>query len=395
MKDRYIYNWLKQMETESDRDILKSVSAAFQEVIAYNNQGLREITDRMEQELFIREEPCIRCSVIERKDLPLLEGTFYPVAELEDNPYFLGLIFFETDRAGIEHCLSGSFRAVLKKEEQIVGEGFVRFYPCYEFQEQVSLLEQSIYENEICCTGLNTSYLHRFLKMIWEIDQDADLPEKGFDSAFIEGIFDTYSFRWDVIPVWNVRTISQKSSVFPVPAGEDGFYEHRLMLPTGDDTYLVCTGQSFESAFYREGRFIVRSQTEAADEWRLYQILSGREKEIYVPHYPIVSNERTMTNGGRLAERSVRRIATKAEILRVFQSRKAASDFTVLSLEWKKPQERLLAPYNGTVSDSTQECLTLCLECRNKSFILEEQVSYLLGVLQRIYPEFTFMGEVM
>ncbi|MBO5145206.1 MAG: hypothetical protein J6C19_06675 [Lachnospiraceae bacterium] len=220
--------------------------------------------------------------------------------------------------------------------------------------------------------------------------------------------FEEYSgqIRYGMIPLWNLRPMTEKTSTYPNPCADKTNYEHQFFAQRlkPDCGYLVRDTEAEITNIRRiKGDLYITCPIERPCEWHLYEVHQGTGREKY--QYPVLSNQYKESFSGSITEMFRRSIKTKAEMARLIEAFDYGDYLTFcgFELDTKISQECRDANYNMDsfltdelrTGDSGQ---TLVIQFTAKdpaNYLNEDIMSFLVTQVQRIFPDYQCIGKII
>ncbi len=259
--------------------------------------------------------------------------------------------------------------------------------------------------NYLSWSSVCTAYLNKMLD-VYLYDSE---PMKGKEDILeIQVDFEEYAsqIRYDMIPLWNLESMSEKTSTYPSPGIDKINFEHQIFSERLDSRceYLVCnTDVEITNIHRRNDDLFIICPLEQPCEWQLYQVNRGTGKERYP--YPILSNQYKDSFSGSITEIFRKSIKTKGEMARLVESFDygdyvAFSDFYISD---GVSETCILQNYNmdGFIQDEirmddVKKVLVIQFSVRNPACYLNEDImSFLVTQVQKIFPEYLCVGELL
>ncbi len=385
MDESLIYERLKALSGGLDRSGYRDISKAFEEVVRYNEKALDELKQNLKKELRdVSERFYLYGAVAAAGDVPIVNDFLFSMEDGQEDGS-IATVFCPCSKSRMKEIFGSSQELTVETEEGKI-EITAQIRPCRRYRKKIEELQNVFYENGIYWRTPYLPYVDRF----------GDVFCEGFEpGTVIRSIrFKAYDIPvgLGLIPLWNVEPIRLKCTVFPVPAMDERNFRHTLKLPFLQDGYVVRMEKAVKNVFMSEDGLEVVSEEKMQRDFDLYRIAVHRD--IKVPHYPLTSNCRRMRHIDRQADNAVTRIRTRAEIGRIVTSYEAAAGVELVGIE-----EGGRGGIGGS-GDRYQfipegrESLLLNFRAKKDSFLLEDQVSFLVDEVQNYYPQFVVTGNL-
>jgi len=385
MDESLIYERLKALSGGLERSGYRDISKAFEEVVRYNEKALDELKQNLKKELRdVSERFYLYGAVAAAGDVPIVNDFLFSMEDGQEDRS-IATIFCPCSKSRMKEIFGSSQELMVETEEGNIGIT-AQIRPCRRYRKKIEELQNVFYENGIYWRTPYLPYVDRF----------GDVFCEGFEpDTVIRSIrFKAYDIPvgLGLIPLWNVEPIRLKCTVFPVPAIDERNFRHTLKLPFLQDGYVVRMEKAVKNVFMSEDGLEVVSEEKMQRDFDLYRIAVHRD--IKVPHYPLTSNCRRMRHIDRQADNAVTRIRTRAEIGRIVTSYEAAAGVELVGIE-----EGGRGGIGGS-GDRYQfipkgrESLLLNFRAKKDSFLMEDQVSFLVDEVQNYYPQFVVTGNL-
>ncbi len=237
-----------------------------------------------------------------------------------------------------------------------------------------------------------------------------DAEEMGKDEEIqeIQVDFEEYGelVRCQIIPLWNLKKISEKTSTYPDAAIDKINYEHQIFSHrlSAECEYLVMDTDVEITQIRRvNGDLIITCPDDRPREWQLYQVNKGYTGKKYL--YPVLSNRYKESFSGNLAEIYRRSIKTKAEMARLIESFPYKDYMRFLDFEIVRevPKECEASNYNmdGFIQDEIragnfqQVMLLRFAPVQPGHYLNEDIMCFLVTQVQKIFPEYQCVGKLV
>lgn len=209
----------------------------------------------------------------------------------------------------------------------------------------------------------------------------------------------------DMIPLWNLSELTEKTSTYPIPCIDQIHYEHRIFAQRlrTDCEYLIRNTDMEVTGIRRlNGDLYITCPKEQPCVWKLYQASVPEGRERYT--YPVLSNQYKETFSGSITGMFQRSIKTRAELGRLIEAFEYGDyvTFQDVRVENGIPPECIPCNYNmdGFIADefrtgSRRQVLVIEFAGRaSGSFLTEDIMSFLVTQIQRIFPDFHCVGRL-
>ncbi len=235
--------------------------------------------------------------------------------------------------------------------------------------------------------------------------------EKIKDSEQIEKIqidFEEYSnqIQYDMIPLWNLWPLTEKTSTYPNPCVDKTNYEHQFFAQRlkSDCGYLVRdTDAEITNIRRMNGDLYITCPIERPCEWHLYEVHRATGREAYL--YPVLSNQYKESFSGSITEMFRKSIKTKAEMGRLIEAFDYEKYLTFCDFKLCSEIPTICRDANYNMdSFLTDELRTgdagriLVVQFTAKDpaeYLNEDIMSFLVTQVQRIFPDYHCVGEIV
>lgn len=212
--------------------------------------------------------------------------------------------------------------------------------------------------------------------------------------------------RYNMIPLWNLSPLTEKTSTYPNPCVDKTNYEHQFFAQRlkADCEYLVRdTDAEITNIRKLNGDLYITCPIERPCEWNLYEVHQRTGKETY--RYPILSNQYKESFSGNITEMFRRSIKTKAEMARLIEAFdygdyltfcgfELCSDVPLKCRESNYNMDSFLADELRT-GEGRQPLVIRFTASDPSNYLNEDIMSFLVTQVQRIFPEYHCVGEIV
>ncbi len=309
-----------------------------------------------------------------------LDETYQNVVKFkENNAYFTGIIITST------------------------GEFKVKFN--IEFNSNYLDLIKSLYSYHILNAKswftMCTAYLHRIFSVsvceIIDTNIDGDLLDIKINMLDLED--KTY---YDVIPLWNIKSICETTSSYPRPVKSSINYQHKIFAHklNSNSNYLATNNEVLIQNVYRSnGDLIIISNQSIPVDWNLIEICEFKES-IY--EFKPLTNHYNIEFADELMKIYKTSIKTKHEIKR-FLKKLPYFDYLIFN------DISILNKYNNVIQTydvdefiideirnvKDKKFLLLTFDARDVNNVLNyDLMSFLVTHIQKLFPEYNCIGEL-
>lgn len=291
---------------------------------------------------------------------------------------------------GIVKTTHGEYRASFKVHKDM---GYL---------QKFSELYQSFVTNDIPWTTVCTAHLQK--RFLVDISTVEDLNSK----AEIEEIvvdFEEFAdvVRYNMIPIWNIETLEEKSSTYPVPCQDKINHEHHIYAHRlhADSPYLVANSVTEAVHVQRiNGDLVILGPIQMPHIWSLYKFNHCPENIDF--NYPLLSNCRKKSFIDRISNLHWKQVKSRAEISRIMEG-----FYFENYLEYKGMEFRDHATENQTYDmddfitveiDTGKRKEVICLlfsAMDSECYLNHDVMSFLVTQVQATFPEYYCVGQLV
>lgn len=422
MKD-YIRKRMLEITERNDRELFKeTVGDILSAIYDYNRQAYEGLEQRVLEECSPNQyRYAVSISMTDRQHYDETDRFLYPmrpedIKEVKLSCQDIKTAFAEEKRLRLYTVFiqgtATQVRQLLRQEERTFN-GIIKTEK-REYKASFSLRQNTDYiqmiEELYAVFGANfqpwstvcTAYLSK-LADVYLCSSEKLRDNEEIDRIQID--FEEYSglVRYGMIPLWNLRPLTEKTSTYPNPCVDKINYEHQFFAQrlNPDCGYLVRDTEAEITNIRRlNGDLFITCPIERPCEWRLYEVHQGTGREKYP--YPVLSNQYKESFSGSITEMFRRSIKTKAEMGRLIESFDYGDYLTFDGFELctEISQECRDANYNmdSFLTDELRtgdagQLLLIRFMARNPANYLNEDImSFLVTQVQRIFPDYRCAG---
>ena len=235
----------------------------------------------------------------------------------------------------------------------------------------------------------------------------AKMPGKGEEITGIQVDFEEYAkdIQYDMIPLWNLLPVTEKTSTYPSPAIDRVNYEHQIFshrLMAGCEYLIRNTETEITNIRRQQGDLFMTCPMEIPHEWNLYQVNRPKGGESYP--YPVLSNRCKDSFAGSITDMFQRSIKTKGELARMmesfdYQEYVVFQDICILD---KVPADCAMCSYNMDgfmqdelrVGNAEQTMMAIFTAVCPENYLNEDIMSFLVTQVQKLFPEYHCVGRL-
>lgn len=426
MRDE-IYQKLNDIEDLQDRTILKKVlNSLFIALEEYSRKRIDDLEERVFKELnYSQEKYYIFSTITKRESIDPTNEFLFPmlIKDLEEKTYDISEII-ENIKEKIEtkmfkvflKCDYLTFKNITQSKKIFNGkiETTKRSYKGYftlrknsEYYEKIIQIYKSFIDNKIPWVTVNTAYISKFADVVLLECEEEIASDEIITSISIDyGVHNKY-IEQDMVPLWNIKKVSLKSSGFPMPCEDSVNFEHIISLQKegADHGYLVQHHSSnIEYIVRNENSLIISSPNEEAQVYDTLKLVAPVESKIEKYQYEIVSNARKSTFIGRLSLKAGNSIKTKGELARIISSFQVSEylEFQYVKLEIESDISKAgTYDMNYFIADEIREdygkkVLVLYFKAVDSdNYLTSDILSFIVSEIQLLYPEYKCEGRLI
>ncbi|MFR4350217.1 MAG: hypothetical protein ACLT3H_00945 [Roseburia sp.] len=249
-----------------------------------------------------------------------------------------------------------------------------------------------------------TAYLAKMLDVylcLAEPLQEEEIMEIRID-------FEEYEahIRYDMVPLWNLSPMAEKTSTYPNPSTDKINFEHQIFshrLKQGCEYLIRNTEAEITNIRRQNGDIFITCPVDIPYEWILYQVNRQRGTENYP--YPVLSNQHKDSFAGSITEMFKRSIKTKGELARLLESF-AYQDYVVFQdacVQSDVPSDCAMCSYNMDgfmqdelrVGNARQALVIDFAPVDPENYLNEDIMSFLVTQAQKLFPEYYCVGQLV
>lgn len=398
-----IYDYTRDAYQELEKKILDECSSDRSNYAIYmtlTDKAQYDPTDRFMH-------PVIEDSVRENKILCSDAAR----AVREKTPLKLYTVFLQAQASDICRILRRErvFNGILKTENREYKATFL-LRRNEEYLEKVEELYEIYEANYQPWTTVCTAYLMKLLDVYLCASEEIRENE---GSAVIEEIvvdFEEYaeSVHYHMIPLWNLRTATEKTSAYPEPCIDKTNYEHVIFahrLEKGCEYLVKDTKAEITNICRSHGDLSIVCPIERPVKWQLYCVdRPGAEKYGNKYSYPVLSNCCKESFTADITEMYRRSIKTKAEMARLIEAYPYTDRIRFMGyrITEQEPEHTKACNYNmdSFIEDeiragNSRQYLVIRFQAADyEDYLNEDIMSFLVTQVQKIFPEYRCIGEL-
>lgn len=423
--DERIYEKLNDIKDLKDRVLLKKImSSVFEALEEHSKDRLNAIEKRVFNEVpYIKEKYNIYSTIVKRDKLDATDDFLYPILEedteekiydtseileaIEEKKYKnIFKIFLKCDYLKFKEFIKCDFniKGVIKTDKK-KHEAYFKVLENKQYTDKVNKLYKSFINSNIAWTTINNPYIHKFADVV--LVRIEDKIENDENIVSIEVDFGEYKkyIEYDMVPLWNLKTLSLKCGGYPMPCIDKVSHEHEITITKEgiQNGYLVAEENGdINYVTFTEESVIISANTGESIEWKLWCIIASHKNRKY--KYELMTNEIDMSFANKLAFEKPYTIKTKTELGRIINSFKAARHLKFkdvmlqdeLQDEFKETYEVNDFIIDEIREENIKKALVLYFEPVNKDNYLNKDIlSFLISEVQFLYPEYKCEGRLI
>lgn len=315
-------------------------------------------------------------------------------------------VFFQTSAANLYRIIheNREFHGVIKTKNREY-KGTFRVKQNEKYLDQIKDLYYIFAANYQSWTTVCEAYLMKLLDVCLCSAEDM---KKGEVIQEIQVDFEEYAgiVHYDVIPLWNLKQLKEKTSTYPEPAIDKINYEHQIFahrLKEGCEYLVMNTDVEITNIRRQNGDLFITCPIDRPQEWSLYQVNKDEGKGRYP--YPILSNRYKESFSGSITEMYRKSIKTKAEMARLIESFPVGDclEFQGYEITEEPPEGWETCNYSmdGFIQDeirigNLRQVLIIDFMPKNpENYLNEDIMSFLVTQVQKIFPEYLCVGRLL
>lgn len=422
--EAYIRKRMMEISSLEDRVLYKEiVGKLLLELYEYNRTSYRELEERILSESKSEQSDyAVYLTMTDLKHYDATDTFMYPMQEedirkteisyqdvqsaMENHDELkLYTVFLETRASDIHRLLHGDreFHGIIRTQKREYRAVF-RLRQCEKYLDLVKNLYYIFAANNQPWTTVCEAYLSKMMDVY--LCSAEDMPGQD-EIREIQVDFEEYSdmVKNEMIPLWNLKKLSEKTSTYPEPSIDKINYEHQIFSHRlcAESEYLVMnTDVEITNIRRVNGDLLITCPVDKPCEWNLYQVNRRNEREKYP--YPVLSNQYKESFSGYITEMYRKSIKTKAEMARLIESFSYDGyvRFCGMEISEKLPTDWEKSNYNmdGFIQDeirignSRQVMLLRFVPVDRNNYLNEDIMSFLVTQVQKIFPEYFCVGQL-
>ncbi|HHW35862.1 MAG TPA: normocyte-binding protein [Bacillales bacterium] len=417
-----ILDRLQKTDNLEQRQLLKEiVNGVFINLIDYQEEMNRKLEERVFNEMEDGDHQYnIYVALCKKENVDPIHEFLYPMIpeDLEESPIDLEIMFHSnkpqdsiTLLTVFLQCDFPTIKGLLDHERTFTGEiqtttgrHKVKVYLRQNrtYIGEIEKLYQLFIINGLPWRTVNHPYAYKFFDVVIanppKLQEDEQIKEVTFDLEEYE-VFK----ELDMVPLWNIEQFSLKNTGFPIPAKDKVNYEHILSVGKMGERhgYLVdVDGESIRYIKRSQDELIVVSPLDKSGIWNVLKLTQPLETSVDLLDYEILSNRRNNRFLNKYVREKAIPIRTKSEIFRMVHSFEVAKYLKLVDMEVRNVFEdtEISYPMNTFLNDEIRvekdkSVLVLYFQAQTeKSYIMNDLMSFLISEIQISFPEYRCQG---
>jgi hypothetical protein len=320
----------------------------------------------------------------------------------EKSPFFLYTVFLQADH--LEACQfdrpERNFRGVIKTRHS---EYTARFHVSrnLSYRRQIEDLYRIFNLNYLPWRSVCAPYLYKLFDVYIDGIENWNAQE-SIEEAVID--FEEYApaIRYHQVPLWNLETVAIRTSTYPEPCVDKINYEHRIFRHKfqEDARYLVTNSDvSVANIRWTKGDLLITCPLEDPVTWEMYQCNPQAKRE-----YPnrLMGNAKQASFADTLMGVFRQPIKTKLELSRLIQACGYERDLTFAGVElvanFPDKETYIVDDFirDELRTGTWETAMRLDFQPADYDFYLNRDImSFLVGVVQRHFPEYECCGRLV
>ena len=215
--------------------------------------------------------------------------------------------------------------------------------------------------------------------------------------------FSEWSVIENMLPLWNIWEVFEKTSAFPIAINGGLKFEHTVLLKQfkknsrfiigNSDTKIYCMTKNKSS-------LAITCNENVPKEWLFYELHTNEKKEDYT--YPLLSNVCKSSLIGNIQKEYQSRLNTKAEVLRIVNQSPFRSEVSLLNIEVLNNYNQRKQNYsmnefllNEVISHEDKKVLLLSFKPTDMNeYLIYDYISFIATMVQEHLPHYHLICEI-
>ncbi|MDP4180490.1 MAG: normocyte-binding protein [Bacillota bacterium] len=426
LKDVIIPDRLNKMKDLQQHKLLNDIMRDFLcNLIDYQDTANRNLEARVFNEIVDEESRYnVFITIYQKEDVSPIDEFLFPVfaEELETKQMSCGDILNGINSSEdiklstiFLKCDYTQIREIVKSARKYSGEIItdrkkyrikVKLEQNKSYSAEIENLYNIFQKNNIPWKTINNPYLNKFYDVILTgcegmLEEDEEIQEIRFNLEEYE------KYRMsDIVLMWNIQKLNQKSDGFPMPAIDNVNYEHVISLKKLglENGYLVDVDETLVKYIKRtEEELIIISPMELANTWDILRISQNPAEQNRKTKHELISNRRNPSFINKFAQKQSSLIRTKGEIARISNSFQVSRYFELVSIEIipGKIGSATTYDFNSFIIDDIRignDKKVMHLKFRTdhmSNYLIHDLLSFIVSEIQMYFPEYECEGELI
>ena len=415
----YINKRILEIDSLSDRILYKEMASSFMTTLfEIQREESAKLTEKVLSEVSLANDHYdISIGMTEKSKYDGTDTYLFPIIAnevsknivadinfaMENNtPYFLENIFVKDMYPNIDvFTKKKHIKGTIKTTEDEYSAMFL-IEQDTRYIDKLKDLFEAFRNNGAKWNTVILSYLIRtFSISVKEIDS------KALKGTFLGITIDFESFESkvirDVLPLWNIKVLQEKTSSFPICV-EDGIkYQHSILLDDKKKGSKVIVGNletDLYAMFGRGNEISIISTDRNPKEWLFYELHENQNKESY--YFPMLSNHKKENLTASLRSKYQGYMSTKAEVLRIVNESYFSDRLELVSLSVTEttPKQQKVYHMNSFYRDEVQnntDKKTLLLTFKTTTpddYLIYDYMSFITTNISEVLREYVVLAEL-
>lgn len=423
--ENYVNSRLLEISDLEQRVLYKEiVGDLLKKLYFYNETAYKELEQRILSESNLRESDfAVSLTLTDKKHYDVTDSYMYPMklsdtleteyslndiesALKEKSAFRMYTVFFKISASSMNDLLSSNrvFHGFVQTEKREYKASF----KITRNNEYLQLIQQ-LYEIFIANSRAWNTVCQAYLTKLCDVNlYETEEIGRGEQVQKIQVDFEEYEgcVLYDVIPMWNLRSIREKTNTYPDAAIDKINYEHMIFahrLKPNCQYLIKNTDVEIANIRRQNGDLIITCPVDKPVEWEMYQVNKESNEQTYM--YPVLTNMCKESFSNNFAEMNRKSIKTKAEMARVIESFQYNDVLKFIGYEIVQQVSEELVASNYNMDDfiidevrmeNRQQSLVLSFVPNDREYYLNEDImSFLITQIQKIFPEYLCLGNLV
>lgn len=415
----YINKRILEMENLSDRILYKEMAENFMIPFFEMQREEREkLTQKVLSEVSLVDDTYEVCiGMMEKSKFDGTDTFLYPMINEVDNknsvdvinealknkePYFMGNLYLKEYYTKLD-----GFKAVqyFKGTIKTSTDEYEATFLVQQNMKYINILKELYHTFKNNGAVWNTVILSHLIRIfslsICEVHTDkiqGDFIDFNVD-------FEEYSSKIirDIIPLWNIKSLTEMTSSFPISINDGIKYEHSIFLEEKKkDTKIIVGNLDVEiyEIVKSDDKFLIICNDGTPREWLFYEIFKNTKNSSY--DFPILSNHKSENLHNNLKTKYQSKISTKSEIYRFINESEFADKISLLKVQVVNNYKKSKKVYDmnsfyedEVVNNDDKKILLLTFESKDISdYLIYDYMSYITTNISQNFREYCVLAEL-